>query len=208
MGKMTLRHDDIDFRFRCAVFFVIKSIALHLLYFVYFVVSHISINNQFRNWVKLTASMGEEDMQLQHKLVCLIFSIVKSTSTQSWIKQIATVSFVLQEFFAEITNINRQLTEFEQKQVRLNKGSYCCEWTLKPYHYAEQHQKNSGILRINACCKNRKICLGTQKQRHKMYGTCQGKRIGLKKEIKELEMTEHVCSRKYVCFTKGTFQFG
>ena len=41
-----------------------------------------------------------------------------------------------------------------------------------------------------------------------MYGTCQGKRICLKKDIKELEMTEHACSRKYVCFTKGTFHFG
>ena len=42
----------------------------------------------------------------------------------------------------------------------------------------------------------------------KMYGTCHGKRACLKKEIKELETTEHVCSWKYVRFTKGTFHFG
>ena len=42
----------------------------------------------------------------------------------------------------------------------------------------------------------------------KMYGTCQGKRACLKKEIKELELIEHVFSRKYVCVTKGTFHFG
>ena len=41
-----------------------------------------------------------------------------------------------------------------------------------------------------------------------MYGTCQGKRVCLKKDIKELEMTEHACPRKYVCFTKGTFHLG
>ena len=41
-----------------------------------------------------------------------------------------------------------------------------------------------------------------------MYGTCQGKMVCLKKEIKELEMTEHVYSRKYVPSTKGTFHFG
>ena len=34
-----------------------------------------------------------------------------------------------------------------------------------------------------------------------MHGTCQGKRVGLEKEIKELETTEHISSRKYVCFT-------
>ena len=27
----------------------------------------------------------------------------------------------------------------------------------------------------------------------KMYGTCQGKRVCLKREIKELEITEHTC---------------
>ena len=41
-----------------------------------------------------------------------------------------------------------------------------------------------------------------------MYGTCQGKRVCVKKEIKELVMTEHVCYRKYVYFIKGTFHFG
>ena len=41
-----------------------------------------------------------------------------------------------------------------------------------------------------------------------MYGTCQNKKVGFKKKIKELEMTEHACSRKYVRFTKGTFHFG
>ena len=41
-----------------------------------------------------------------------------------------------------------------------------------------------------------------------MYGTCQGKGVGLEKEIKELEMTEYVCPRKYVCFTRGTFHIG
>ena len=41
----------------------------------------------------------------------------------------------------------------------------------------------------------------------KMYGTCQDKRVCLKKEIKE-ETTEYVCSKKYVRSTKGTFHFG
>ena len=41
-----------------------------------------------------------------------------------------------------------------------------------------------------------------------MHGTWQGKRVGLEKEIKELEITEHPCSRKYVRFTKGTFTSG
>ena len=72
-----------------------------------------------------------------------------------------------------------------------------------------QHQKNLGILRINMCCRNRKKCaweinIGVIK----MYNMCQDKRVCLKKEIKELEMTEHVCSRMYVCFTKGTCHFG
>ena len=38
----------------------------------------------------------------------------------------------------------------------------------------------------------------------KMYGTCLGKNVCLKKEIKE-EMIE--CSKEYVCLTKGTFHF-
>ena len=42
----------------------------------------------------------------------------------------------------------------------------------------------------------------------KMYGMCQGKRVCLKKEIKELDKTEHACSRKYMRYTKGTFHFG
>ena len=41
-----------------------------------------------------------------------------------------------------------------------------------------------------------------------MYSTCQGKRVCLKKEIKDLEMTEHVYYRKYVCFTKVLFTSG
>ena len=36
-----------------------------------------------------------------------------------------------------------------------------------------------------------------------MHGTCQGERVDLRKEIKELEMIEHVCSRKY----GSTFHF-
>ena len=56
--------------------------------------------------------------------------------------------------------------------------------------------------------KQKKICLENQKRHHKMYGTCQGKRVPLKNEIKELEMTKHVCYRKYVCFTKDTYHFG
>ena len=38
-----------------------------------------------------------------------------------------------------------------------------------------------------------------------MYGMCQGKRVSLKKDVKELEMTEHVCSRKYVVSQKVLF---
>ena len=38
----------------------------------------------------------------------------------------------------------------------------------------------------------------------KMYGTCHDKRVYLKKEIEE-DTTEHVCSRKYVRFTKVLF---
>ena len=66
-------------------------------------------------------------------------------------------------------------------------------WKFKDKHVLQKEKKcdweiNSGVI--------------------KMYGTCQGKRVGLKKEIKELEITEDVCSRKYVCFTKGTFYIG
>jgi len=75
-------------------------------------------------------------------------------------------------------------------------------------YYAGQHLKNFGILRINICCKNKKSAWQINSDVTKMYGTCQGKRVCLKKKIKELEMTKHVYSRKYVRFTKGTFHCG
>ena len=59
-------------------------------------------------------------------------------------------------------------------------------------------------LRINECCK--KCALEFASGVIKMYDRCQDKRVCLKKEIKE-EMTEHVCSRKYVCSTKATFHW-
>ena len=52
------------------------------------------------------------------------------------------------------------------------------------------------------------MCLEGQKRRHKMYGTYRDKKVCLKKEIKELEMTEHTCFRKYVRSTKGSFHPG
>ena len=88
------------------------------------------------------------------------------------------------------------------------------EWTLKPYRCIiknitpENTRRILENLRINTCCKNRKkFAWEINSGVIKMYGACPGKRICLKKEIKEFEITEHACSRKYACFTKGTFHF-
>ena len=52
------------------------------------------------------------------------------------------------------------------------------------------------------------MCLEINSGVIKIYGTCQDKSVCLKKEIKELELIKHACSRKYVRFTKGTSHFG
>ena len=49
-------------------------------------------------------------------------------------------------------------------------------------YYAGQHQKNFGILRINMCCRSRKKCAWEINSGViKMHGTCQDKRVDLKK---------------------------
>ena len=47
-------------------------------------------------------------------------------------------------------------------------------------YYAEQHQRNFGILRINTCCINKKSAWEINSGVIKMYGTCQGKIVCLK----------------------------
>ena len=76
--------------------------------------------------------------------------------------------------------------------------------TLKPFRYigkilrpaTSEEVRNEHLLQ-----KQKKVFRRSKAYIIKMYGTCQGKRIGLKNKIKE-EMTEHVCP------TKGTLHFG
>ena len=92
-----------------------------------------------------------------------------------------------------------------QKESRSN-SYYCSESTLKPYRYIVKILRSAtSEVRNKHVLQKQKKCVGKIKSGViKMYGMYQGKGIYLKKEIK-IEMTEHVCSRKYVCPSKGIF---
>ena len=141
----------------------------------------------------------------------VVIGPVVTTSTVSSSYRISRQLIQLQ-FDSDRTNI--LLRHFEANTRMCTWKMKCSEWILKPNRCTIKILRRAtsnefrNIKSKHVLQKWRKHAWEINSGVIKMYGTCQDERVSLKKEIREWEMTEYVCSRKYVRSTKDTFHFG